>query len=162
MPLAKGKPERRKNEDDFLPEALYIYRADIFRCRYHLAGTCCKKVLSKPSWIHTQSGGELAGGDHFLFAVYFRDSHFCCGAGPGKGVLGKGPFVGMFVRFFYLCNLRFNQYGHHKELAAKGCGGRYLVGYRSLRNRRFQQFHDRQTALVKENGKAKKNCLWFS
>ena len=40
-----------------------------------------------------------------------------------KESLGQGAVVGLFVRFFHLCHIRFDKYGHHKELAAKGCNG---------------------------------------
>jgi hypothetical protein len=53
---------------------------------------------------------------------------FCCCAGIKKRIIGSGSVVGLFVRFVHLRNLRFDKYGHHKELAPKGCDDCILWG----------------------------------
>jgi uncharacterized protein (DUF1499 family) len=67
--------------------------------------------------------------------------------------------VGQFVRFFHLRNIRFDKYGHHKELALKGCHGRYFVGRFSLFNGRLDKFFDCEMALIKGDGKEMKKNL---
>jgi len=69
--------------------------------------------------------------------------------------------VGLFVRVFHLRNIRFDKYGHHKELAVKGCDGRYLVGCFSLFHGRFDKFFDWEMALIKGVGKEMKKNLKF-
>jgi uncharacterized protein (DUF1499 family) len=69
--------------------------------------------------------------------------------------------VGQFVRFFHLRNIRFDKYGHHKELALKGCHSRYFVGRFSLFNGRLDKFFDCEMALVKGNNKEMKKMIKF-
>ena len=69
--------------------------------------------------------------------------------------------MGQFVRFFHLRNIRFDKYGHHKELALKGCHGRYFVGRFSLFNGRLDKFFDCEMALIKGDGKEMKKNLKF-
>lgn len=71
--------------------------------------------------------------------------------------------MGQFVRFFHLRNIRFDQYGHHKELAVKGGDGRYFVGRFSVFHGRFDKFFDCEMAFIKGNGKEmKKNLKVFT
>lgn len=70
--------------------------------------------------------------------------------------------MGLFVWFFHLRNIRFDKYGHHKELAAKGCDGRYFVGRFSLFHGRFDKFFDCEKALVKGNGQEMKKMIKVS
>jgi len=84
-----------------------------------------------------------------LSDLYFRNSYFCCCTGIRKRFIGKSAFVGQFVRFFHLRDIRFDKYGHHKELAVKGCDGRCFVGRFSLFHGRFDKFFDCEMALVK-------------
>ena len=67
--------------------------------------------------------------------------------------------MGQFVWFFHLRNIRFDKYGHHKELAVKGCDGGYFVGCFSLFYGRFDKFFDWEMALVKGDGKEMKKNL---
>ena len=69
--------------------------------------------------------------------------------------------MGQFVRFFHLRNIRFDKYGHHKELALKGCHSRYFVGRFSLFNCRLDKFFDCEMALVKGNDKEMKKMIKF-
>jgi uncharacterized protein (DUF1499 family) len=69
--------------------------------------------------------------------------------------------VGQFVWFFHLRNIRFDKYGNHKELAVKGCDGRYFVGCFSLFHGRFDKFFDWEMALIKGVGKEMKKNLKF-
>ena len=69
--------------------------------------------------------------------------------------------MGQFVWFFHLRNIRFDKYGHHKELAVKSCDGRYFVGCFSLFHGRFDKFFDWEMALIKGVGKEMKKNLTF-
>ena len=69
--------------------------------------------------------------------------------------------MGQFVWFFHLRNIRSDKYGHHKELAAKGCDGGYFMGCFSLFHGRFDKFFDWEMALIKGAGKEMKKNLKF-
>jgi uncharacterized protein (DUF1499 family) len=70
--------------------------------------------------------------------------------------------VGQFVWFFHLRNIRFDKYGHNKELAVKGSHGRYFVGRFSMFNGRFNKFFDCEMALVKGDGKEMRKMIGLS
>jgi len=69
--------------------------------------------------------------------------------------------VGQFIRIFHLRNIRFDKYGHHKELAVKSGDSGYFVGCSSLFHGRFDKFFDWEMALIKGVGKEMKKNLRF-